>query len=111
MSIRMMHCVKCGNGRITNIKPMRHVRRTSLGRTFQQIPSALVARDLDLPAREYPIANYTGALIVKRVPLPLAIARTQNFQPLFQSEMFLHNYFRIEKGNQIARLKPIGPRP
>jgi hypothetical protein len=98
---------RCDRG-ITAVKPVRYDRWTSIRWTLKQITPPLIARDLNLPTGENPIAEHTNPFVIERVPLAKSIGRAQNFQALLRRKMFLHRWFSESKKTKSQRSPQLG---
>lgn len=74
------------------MKPVRHERRASFGRTFQPVASPFVAMNFNLAASEDAFANDADAFVIQRMPFPNAISAAEDVETFFGVEMFLHSF-------------------
>ncbi len=59
-------------------------------RTLENVASAPVADDFDLPPGEDPLANQADALVVERMPFALPVSHAQEFEALVERNEAIH---------------------
>ena len=78
LSVHAVQNARCSTRGVADVKPMRGKRWAAFGRAIQQITTALIANDVDLPSVKYALAYHANAFVIERVPFSQPIGFTQN---------------------------------